>query len=167
MTDDTEIGGGHGGFPTTALSAIVGAASDDSDRRRGSFATLIAAYWKAVYKHARLKWRKSNEDAKDIAQGFFARAMEKGFFDAYDPGKARFRTFLRLCLDRYIAGEAKGGPRAETGRGCHPPLARFRRGRRRAYFEIMLPGAVLGLVVGFATQRFGRARSLPARDRAR
>jgi membrane protease YdiL (CAAX protease family) len=24
------------------------------------------------------------------------------------------------------------------------------------YFEIMLPGAILGVIVGFATQRFGR-----------
>jgi putative effector of murein hydrolase LrgA (UPF0299 family) len=24
------------------------------------------------------------------------------------------------------------------------------------YFEIMLPGSILGLIVGFATQRFGK-----------
>jgi uncharacterized membrane protein HdeD (DUF308 family) len=27
------------------------------------------------------------------------------------------------------------------------------------YFEIMMPGAILGVIVGFATQRFGRAPS--------
>jgi RNA polymerase sigma factor (sigma-70 family) len=115
MTDDTDMGGGHVGFPTTALSAIVGATSDDAGRRRRSFATLVAAYWKPVYKHARVKWHKSNEDAKDIAQGFFARAMEKAFFATFDPRKARFRTFLRLCLDRYIAGEAKAGRAQKRG----------------------------------------------------
>jgi hypothetical protein len=30
------------------------------------------------------------------------------------------------------------------------------------YFEIMLPGGILGMVVGFATQKFGR-RPQPAR----
>lgn len=29
---------------------------------------------------------------------------------------------------------------------------------RHHYFEIMLPGAILGVMVGFATQRFGTAR---------
>lgn len=32
---------------------------------------------------------------------------------------------------------------------------------RHYYFEIMLPGGILGGIVGFATQRFGRA---PVRD---
>jgi len=33
---------------------------------------------------------------------------------------------------------------------------------RRHYFEIMLPGAILGIMVGFATQRFGTARERPS-----
>ena len=31
------------------------------------------------------------------------------------------------------------------------------------WVEIMLPGSVVGLIVGYATQRFGRARALPGR----
>ena len=27
------------------------------------------------------------------------------------------------------------------------------------WFEIMLPGCILGLIVGYATQQFGRART--------
>src|SRR5207237_10051176 len=46
-----------------------------------------------------------NEDAKDLTQAFFARAFEKGFFDRFDPARARFRTFLRVCLDRFAASE--------------------------------------------------------------
>ena len=45
------------------------------------------------------------EDAEDLTQGFFTRAMEKEFFGGYDPAKARFRTFLRTCLDRFVANE--------------------------------------------------------------
>jgi hypothetical protein len=30
------------------------------------------------------------------------------------------------------------------------------------YFEIMLPGAILGLIVGFATQKYGRSAAQPA-----
>jgi len=103
--DRHEDPGPYARFPTTSLSAVAGMASDDAAVRQRSLAALrVAAYWKPVYKHARTRWRRSSEDAQDIAQGFFARAMEAGFFEAYDPAKARFRTFLRLCLDRFIGG---------------------------------------------------------------
>lgn len=96
---------------------LAGIARADPDQRRRSFATLVAAYWKPVYKHLRIRWRKSNEEAKDLAQAFFAIAMEKEFFSGYDPSRARFRTFLRTCLDRFIANEAKAAGRLKRGGG--------------------------------------------------
>jgi hypothetical protein len=30
------------------------------------------------------------------------------------------------------------------------------------YFEIMLPGSILGIIVGYATQKFGRGAATPA-----
>jgi hypothetical protein len=38
-----------------------------------------------------------------VTQGFFQSAFETGTFAHYDPGQARFRTFVRVCLDRFIA----------------------------------------------------------------
>jgi len=35
-------------------------------------------------------------------QSFFTTAFEKGYVEKYDPAKAKFRTFLRTCLDRFI-----------------------------------------------------------------
>lgn len=92
--------------------------SDNAAERRRSFEILIAAYWKPVYKHLRLKWNKSNEDAKDLTQGFFAQALEKGYLQNYDPAKARFRTFLRTCLDGYVANENKAAQRQKRGGGA-------------------------------------------------
>jgi DNA-directed RNA polymerase specialized sigma24 family protein len=118
MTDDTSIGGLAERFPLTSWSAVAGARSSDSAERTRSFDTLVAAYWKPVYKTIRVKWRKSNEDAKDLTQGFFLRAMEKDFFAPFDPAKARFRTFLRTCLDGYLANEAKAAGRLKRGGGA-------------------------------------------------
>jgi DNA-directed RNA polymerase specialized sigma24 family protein len=70
-----------------------------------------------VYKYTRIKWNKASEDAKDLTQGFFAEALEKRFFDRYDPAKAKFRTFLRTCLDGFIANEAKAANRIKRGGG--------------------------------------------------
>lgn len=118
MSDDTSIGGRADRFPLTSWSAVAGARSADAEQRTRSFDTLIAAYWKPVYKYIRIKWRKPNEDAKDLAQGFFLRAMEKDFFAPYDPEKGRFRTFLRTCLDGYLSNEAKAAGRLKRGGGA-------------------------------------------------
>ena len=98
--EDTGIGGPGGAFPATLQSVVLGARSEDPAERQRSFQALVAAYWKPVYKTIRLGWKRSNEDAKDLTQGFFARAMEKDFFTSYDPARARFRTFLRVCAPK-------------------------------------------------------------------
>jgi DNA-directed RNA polymerase specialized sigma24 family protein len=64
-----------------------------------------------------MKWNVTGDEAKDVTQEFFARAIEKQFFDAYDPAKARFRTFLRVCLDRFVANERKAAGRLKRGGG--------------------------------------------------
>ncbi len=115
MPEDTLIGGAQEQFPLTRWSALVAVRSENAEERQRSFAVLIAAYWKPIYKYLRLKWRKSNEDAKDLTQGFFALAMEKNYFQSYDPTKARFRTFLRTCLDGYVANANKAEQRLKRG----------------------------------------------------
>jgi RNA polymerase sigma factor (sigma-70 family) len=102
-------------FPPTRYSVVVAASSRDPDARRRAFAALVEAYWKPVYKFARLKWQASPDEAEDLTQGFFARAFEKDYFGPYDPAKARFRTFLRTCLDGFIANERKAAGRLKRG----------------------------------------------------
>lgn len=113
--DDTIIGGAQDKFPLTQWSAIVALRSGEQSERVRAFEIIIATYWKPVYKYIRLKWGKSNEDAKDLTQGFFAKAIEKDFFQGYDPAKARFRTFLRTCLDGFVANENKAAQRLKRG----------------------------------------------------
>jgi len=115
MDPDTDIGGPLHKFPVTNHSAIIGARSDDQLTRRRAFDTILASYWKPAYKYIRLKWQADNEDAKDLTQGFFANAFEKNHFASYDAGKASFQTFLRTCLDGFVANERKAGRRLKRG----------------------------------------------------
>jgi DNA-directed RNA polymerase specialized sigma24 family protein len=116
MTDpDTDIGGPLHKFPVTNHSAIINARSDDQLIRRRAFDTILASYWKPAYKYIRLKWHAGNEDAKDLTQGFFAHAFEKNYFATYDAGKASFQTFLRTCLDGFVANERKACARLKRG----------------------------------------------------
>lgn len=115
MDPDTDIGGAQQRFPVTNQSAIAAARSDDQAVRQRAFATILNSYWKPAYKYIRLKWQANNEDAKDLTQGFFANAFEKNHFANYDARKASFQTFLRTCLDGFVANERKAGRRLKRG----------------------------------------------------
>jgi len=104
-------------FPPTRYSAIVRLHADNEADRRVAWDALVTAYWRPVYKYLRARWRLPAEHAEDLTQEFFARAFEQRFLDDYDPAKARFRTWLRLGLDRLAGNEAKASQRLKRGGG--------------------------------------------------
>jgi len=82
---------------------IASLGSEQPDVRRAAFDALATAYWKAVFKYVRLKWNATADEAADLTQSFFLRAYEKAYFAGFDPERGRFRTYLRTCLDRFVA----------------------------------------------------------------
>jgi RNA polymerase sigma factor (sigma-70 family) len=102
-------------FPGTRHSIVAAIRSDRTDVRRSAFDTLVTAYWKPVFKYVRLKWHTSPEDAADLTQGFFLRAFEKDFFAGFDSSRARFRTYLRICLDGFVSNARKADTRLKRG----------------------------------------------------
>ncbi|MFN2445200.1 MAG: RNA polymerase sigma factor [Vicinamibacterales bacterium] len=104
-------------FPSTRLSIVQRTRSADEDTRRLAFATLIDAYWKPAYKYLRLKWRLSPDEAADLTQEFFTTTLENDVLGRFDPSRARFRTYLRLCLDGFAANAKKAEGRLKRGGG--------------------------------------------------
>jgi len=104
-------------FPATRHSVVAGIASSDHQTRRVAFDALVSAYWRPVYKYVRIKWRADRDDAADLTQEFFSRAFEKGSLARFDASRARFRTFLRVCLDGFVANEHKAEGRVKRGGG--------------------------------------------------
>ncbi len=115
MADDTSIGGASGRFPATRWSAVVATRSADAAERTRALDALLAVYWKPVYKYIRLRWAKSNEDAKDLTQEFFVRLVEKDLLGSYDPARAHLRTYLRTCVDGLVLNEHKAARRLKRG----------------------------------------------------
>jgi RNA polymerase sigma factor (sigma-70 family) len=115
MLDETSIGGRQGHFPYTRQSLVMAVRSQDAHERRRAMDVFIQTYWKPVYKYIRLRWGKDNEQAKDLTQEFFARVLEKSFLDSYDPARARLRTFVRVCLDRFLANTESAAQRLKRG----------------------------------------------------
>jgi RNA polymerase sigma factor (sigma-70 family) len=115
MKEDTRIGGPSGKFPATRWSAVLAARSDDPQERSRALAAILEAYWKPIYKYLRIRWNKSNEDAKDLTQEFLAQLIEKDYLSDFDPAKARLRTFLRVCVDHFVANQSKAASRLKRG----------------------------------------------------
>lgn len=104
-------------FPQTRLSVVERTRSVDDETRRIAFASIIDAYWKPAYKYLRVKWSLDPDAAADLTQEFFTTALEKEVLERYDPARARFRTYLRLCLDGFAGNTRKAEQRLKRGGG--------------------------------------------------
>ncbi len=119
-------------FQTTHWSAVLAARGGDADPTRKALAHLCEAYWYPLYVFIRRQGH-SAEDAQDLAQGFFARALEKNYFQEAEPAKGKFRSFLLLALKRYMANEwhranrqKRGGGRELISLDAHETETRYR-----------------------------------------
>lgn len=125
MHEETEIGGSQRSFPPTRLSLVDALAAADPGERRDALAEIVDLYWKPAYAYLRLRWRKDNEQAKDLTQAFFAALIEKDFLAGYDPLRARFRTYLRTCLDRFAGKDARAATAQKRGGHLEPAAFDF------------------------------------------
>jgi RNA polymerase sigma factor (sigma-70 family) len=110
------MGGPHGQFPSTQLS-LLEAASSGAALPNEALERVSVLYWKPVYRFIRVKFRKNNEDAKDLTQSFFATALQRDFFARFDPAKASFRTYLRMAVERFAASQHAAANRQKRGGG--------------------------------------------------
>jgi DNA-directed RNA polymerase specialized sigma24 family protein len=102
-------------FPQTHRSVVLAVRSESPEERARALEAVIAAYWRPVQRHLMARWRESDDGAQDLAQGFFAAALEKGWLARFDPGRGRFRTYLLACLDGFVAKERRAGRRLKRG----------------------------------------------------
>lgn len=93
-------------FPTTQWTDILDARATDPEQQRQALERLITLYWKPI--HFLVRRRGNDPDAaKDLTQGFFATFLERDFVRYVDRARGKFRIFLRVALDHYLADERK------------------------------------------------------------
>lgn len=107
--------GAPSAFPPTRVSLVRALESLDAPTRQRAVDTIAATYWKPVYKYIRLRWNTPHEDGEDLTQEFFRLAFDKGWLGRYDPSRARFRTFLRTCVDGHVANWQRAERRTKRG----------------------------------------------------
>src|SRR5262245_32386475 len=105
-------------FPETRESLVSVLGSGAPDDRTRAFDLVVRAYRAPVIALVRRQWGLDESDAEDLAHDFFARALEKEWLGRYDPGRGKFRTFLRACVHAFASSEQRAGRRLKRGGGA-------------------------------------------------
>lgn len=113
----------NAGFPDTRDTLVAALASAGDDARSRALDLIARAYHAPVVALLARRWRLERADAEDLAQEFFARAIEKGWFTRYDAARGRFRPFLRSCVEDFARAASRDGARLKRGGAArHIPL---------------------------------------------
>ena len=104
---------------TTQWSMVLAAADPSSPNSEGALAALCNTYWYPLYAFVRRQGQPAHE-AEDLTQEFFSRVFEKQYLQGVGPEKGRFRTFLLVCLRRFLANEWDRKTAAKRGGGRAP-----------------------------------------------
>ena len=91
-------------FPPTLWSVVLLAGQNSSAQSHEALATLCRAYWFPLYAYLR-RQGKSPPDAEDLTQGFMLHLMEKDTLSRVEREKGKFRSFLLVSLQYFLANE--------------------------------------------------------------
>ncbi|MBI2901434.1 MAG: sigma-70 family RNA polymerase sigma factor [Planctomycetes bacterium] len=100
--EDTSSMPGPRSFPSTVWSDVLAAGDPSHPACRAKLEHLMRLYWRPVYAYIRAAGRKSPEEAKDVAQGFFAHLLEKDAFAKMRPERGSFRGFVKRAVKNFL-----------------------------------------------------------------
>lgn len=95
---------------------MVAARGRPSPESREALAALCGTYWYPLYAYLRSHGRRRH-DAEDLTQEFFATMLTKGYLQAADRRRGRFRSFLLTAFKRFLAKEQDRAEAQKRGGG--------------------------------------------------
>jgi RNA polymerase sigma factor (sigma-70 family) len=105
-----------GGFVPTRWTLVLQSQGATSESR-AALSDLCAAYYEPVRRFLRREGRGADE-ARELAQEFFAGVLVRGGLGSADPGKGRFRTYLLGAVKHFLLDQRKHAARAKRGGGA-------------------------------------------------
>jgi RNA polymerase sigma-70 factor (ECF subfamily) len=106
-------------FTTTHWSVVLAAGQHSSPAAQLAMEQLCRVYWYPLYAHVRRRGH-DHHTAQDLTQEFFARLLDKQWLNSVAPEKGRFRTFLLVALDHFLANEWRKEQALKRGGGQVP-----------------------------------------------
>jgi DNA-directed RNA polymerase specialized sigma24 family protein len=91
-------------FPATHWSVVLSAGNATAPNAQAALEQLCRTYWYPLYAYLRRSGQ-NEADAQDLIQSFFACLIEREWVATADPAKGRFRSFLLVCLKRFVSAE--------------------------------------------------------------
>jgi RNA polymerase sigma factor (sigma-70 family) len=107
---------GPGQFATTHWSVVLAAGNQDISNQAEALEKLCRTYWYPLYAYIRRRGY-APEDAQDLTQDFFTRLLKKNYPAQADPTKGKFRSFLLLTLNHFLADEFDRATTRKRGGG--------------------------------------------------
>jgi RNA polymerase sigma-70 factor (ECF subfamily) len=80
---------------------VLATAHTSPDHSREAWNKLVQTYRQAIYGYIRHRGY-SSSDAEDLTQEFFLTLFSKRAFRSATPNRGRFRSFLLVCLNRFL-----------------------------------------------------------------
>jgi DNA-directed RNA polymerase specialized sigma24 family protein len=111
--------GGAESFRTTHWSIVLLAGQSPSPRSAAALEKLCRAYWYPLYAYVRRKGHE-REEAQDLTQGFLAHLLEKNYIAHADRNKGKFRSFLLVALNHFLANDWRRAQTTKRGGGQIP-----------------------------------------------
>ena len=105
-------------FETTRWTVVLRAGRDGPERA-AALEKFCATYWYPVYAFIRRRGA-GPDDARDLAQEFFARLVGKDWLSGVERRDTRFSTLLLTMLKRFLVNEYERGLAAKRGGGSVP-----------------------------------------------
>lgn len=117
-------------FPATQWSMVLRAQAEGQEAAR-ALNDLCHRYWYPIYAYLRCRGFE-REDAQDITQSFFVKAVTGGLIQNADQERGKLRSFLLGALNRHLAdhlrherAEKRGGRAIVLPLECHTAEDRF------------------------------------------
>jgi RNA polymerase sigma-70 factor (ECF subfamily) len=103
-------------FATTHWSVVLNAANQGSPQAADALEKLCRTYWYPLYAYLRRRGQ-SPEDAEDLVQAFFASLLAGESLENVAPEKGRFRTFLLVSVNKFLANAWRRSATLKRGGG--------------------------------------------------
>jgi RNA polymerase sigma factor (sigma-70 family) len=98
MSTETPPASKNSAFTATRWTIIYAARENSPE----ALEQLLKRYWQPLYAYIRRSGH-SEEDAKDLVQGFYAELLTRDFLEKVTPEKGKFRSFLLTCYKNYAS----------------------------------------------------------------
>ena len=107
-------------FEATVWSTVLKARQGDEEAQAAAMERLLSRYRPPILRQIQASWRCTPEQAEDLTQDFILHCLQVDFLRRVDPGKGRFRAYIKTCISNFLADQHARDMALKRGGGERP-----------------------------------------------